>query len=819
MKTLLKIAFLVFAIYLNYTAVAQTSIHQEQSNFYKQFDFTTESEFDSLRGATTGSLAGKNERGGACQLEKQVYGWHPYWMGSAYNNYDFSLLSTVSYFSYEVDPTTGNYSTIRDWKNTNLVNLAQAAGCRVELCVTNFGSSNNSTFLSNPVARQTLIDSLIALVQLRNADGVNIDFEGVPGSQRTNLTNFMISLCNQMHTAIPGSSVSIALYAVDWNDIFDIATLDQYVDQFIIMGYAYYWSGSSTAGPTAPLYSGSIWWSYNLTRTVNYYVNEGITRSKLLLGLPYYGREWETAAGTVPSSNTNSVGARTYNWIRNNYEGTYQHTWDPQSFTYYYAYQNSGQWRQCFYDGKRSLGHRYDMVLDWGLGGIGIWALGYDDGYSDLWNLIEEKFTDCAVQACVDTFYDMGGPFGQYRDFEDWTKTIAPDGAANVAVTFNSFDVEANYDFVSFYDGSSTSDSLIGSYSGTINPGTIVSSGPALTMRFTSDIGVREDGWDATWQCDVYCPSLATNATDEWIQSICVNTICSNSGNNNGYGDYTHTNPKLKTGKTYNLTLTPGFGGSPQPQFWKIWIDLNANYSFDDVGELIYESMTASSNPVNSSFMIPYAGYEGTTILRIQMKRAALPGSCEIFEFGEVEDYKIRVEFGCAVPDGLSALNISTTSATLSWNGTGADTYLMKIRKVGSGPWFEFHATVDSLPLQILQPGTTYDVKVKSLCFTENQVSGFGPTVTFTTLSGTKLSSNTQTQEPQFQARGGQLLVRGILENVTPIRLINLQGQMIWQAEIQPGFSEQFVNLGSEIPVGIYLLATDHYSQKILINQ
>lgn len=31
--------------------------------------------------------------------DKEVFGWHPYWMGSAWQSYPFELLSTISYFS------------------------------------------------------------------------------------------------------------------------------------------------------------------------------------------------------------------------------------------------------------------------------------------------------------------------------------------------------------------------------------------------------------------------------------------------------------------------------------------------------------------------------------------------------------------------------------------------------------------------------------------------------------------------------------------------------------------------------------------------
>ncbi|MDD3662208.1 MAG: hypothetical protein PHG63_04050, partial [Candidatus Dojkabacteria bacterium] len=38
-------------------------------------------------------------------------------------------------------------------------------------------------------------------------------------------------------------------------------------------------------------------------------------------------------------------------------------------------------------------GAKYDFVLGRNLGGIGIWALGYDNGRSELWSTLQSKFS------------------------------------------------------------------------------------------------------------------------------------------------------------------------------------------------------------------------------------------------------------------------------------------------------------------------------------------------------------------------------------------------------------------------------------------
>lgn len=484
------------------------SIHQQQTEYYSQYGELSEKEYDKVFGTKTAPLSTK--RKATCELEYDVYGWHPYWVGTAYNNYDFDLISTFSYFSYELDPATGNYNSIHSWKTSPSIDMAIAAGCRVELCVTNFGGTNNTTFLTNATARQTLIDSLIALVNYRNAHGVNIDFEGVPGSQRNNLTSFMIDLSNQLKAAIPGATVTMALFSVDWNNVFDIPALDPYVDKMIIMGYGYYYSGSSKAGPTGPLYSGTRWSSYNLMRSVNYYLDEGITPSKLVLGLPYYGYEYETVDNSLPSNTTgNFSSSRTYAYVRNNTSGNYSNKeFDDHSYTPYYMYQNAGNWRQAFVDDEYTLSRRYDAIKQKGIGGMGIWALGYDNGYTELWDALRDKLSTCAINNCSDSLFDMGGPHGNYYDNEDYTFTIAPDNAVNFTIEFTEFELEAGFDSLWIWDGPDTNAPLIGGYSGTSGPGTIVSSGNALTFRFYSDGATRKKGWKANYFCNLGNPPV-----------------------------------------------------------------------------------------------------------------------------------------------------------------------------------------------------------------------------------------------------------------------------------------------------------------------
>lgn len=515
----------------------QASTIREQSQHYSQFHFTQDAQWDSLRAAINGpaQLAAKTQST-ACSLVKQVYGWHPYWNGSVYNNYDWSMLSDFCYFDYEVTPSTGQNSNASfAWSTSAAVTAAKTHSVNIHFCASLF--SGHSTFWASSTAQQTFITNAINLLNSRGGNGLNIDFEGMGSSDKVPFKNFMISLCNQLHAANPNYKVSIALYAVDWSTSFDIPALNPYVDNFIIMGYDYYYSGSAQAGPEAPLYDMQTGYNYTLSRSITYYLHQGASPGKLLLGLPWYGREWETTANTAPSNTTGGfTSSRTYSYVKSNpatYSAANQH-WEGNSFNPYYAYQSSGNWRQCWIDDTYSMGRKFDMVNQRGLGGIGIWALGYDDGYSDYWNLIRDKFSTCAVVPCTDSIYDMGGPTRNYYDNESYVYTIAPAGANKVRLTFSSMDLESGYDSLYVFDGPTVSSPVLGAYSGTVNPGIVNSTGPTITIKFKSDGATNKTGYKAIWYCiqDITSPTTQVNTPAGWqTQNF---TVSYNDADNTG---------------------------------------------------------------------------------------------------------------------------------------------------------------------------------------------------------------------------------------------------------------------------------------------
>lgn len=315
-----------------------------------------------------------------------VYGWHPYWAKDTdYLHYDYSVLTHIAYFSYEVDTATGSYSTLRGWDTTPLISYAHERGVKVMLTVTNFGSERNTKILTDTVKQWTLINTVIAQLKLRNGDGVNFDFETVPAAMKANMVSFCKRAVRGIRAELPQAEISLATPAVNWSDGWDLTSLAGICDYVIMMGYNYYWGGSKNAGPVAPL-AGE---TYNVTTSIEEdYIAVGVPQARLLLGMPWYGYDWPVESSVRKSATTGTGTSRTYISTLP-LVSSHGKTFDSSTSVPWMSYQSGTQWRQMWFEDSLSLLMKTNFAKKRNLAGIGIWALSYEAGRPELWNGIK----------------------------------------------------------------------------------------------------------------------------------------------------------------------------------------------------------------------------------------------------------------------------------------------------------------------------------------------------------------------------------------------------------------------------------------------
>ncbi|MEY8849392.1 immunoglobulin-like domain-containing protein [Psychroserpens sp. XS_ASV72] len=167
-----------------------------------------------------------------------------------------------------------------------------------------------------------------------------------------------------------------------------------------------------------------------------------------------------------------------------------------------------------------------------------------------------------------------------------------------------------------------------------------------------------------------YCGSASTNTNDEYISRVQLNTIDNSSGPQ-FYSDFTGISTTLTKDTQYTITITPTWTGTVYNEAYSVWIDYNRDGDFTDAGEQVFTQGNTQATSVSGSFTIPSGAVENATRMRVTMRYNQIPGPCDSFTYGEVEDYTVIIEG--SGPD--TEAPVITLNGTSTVNLNIGDTY------------------------------------------------------------------------------------------------------------------------------------------------
>lgn len=176
---------------------------------------------------------------------------------------------------------------------------------------------------------------------------------------------------------------------------------------------------------------------------------------------------------------------------------------------------------------------------------------------------------------CAGVFYDNGG-VSDYGNNQNYTVTLCPSTAGQgIRLAFTTFNLENGFDFLSVFDGPTTSDPMIpgSSFTGNSSPGTItatsINTTGCLTFRFFSDGSNTAAGWVANISC---APKVTYPTTISQQDCSGAVTICGNqsvSGTSLGPGMFNEVNSGLgNIGCLNNYATTPNRSAEHQSHWY-----------------------------------------------------------------------------------------------------------------------------------------------------------------------------------------------------------------------------------------------------------
>jgi spore germination protein YaaH len=195
-------------------------------------------------------------------------------------------------------------------------------------------------------------------------DGIQIDFEAVEKRDGAAFTAFL----RDLKKALPADkvlSVAVPPKRMYVEDAYDYPAISRIADRVLVMAYDQHWS-TSKPGPVA-----SLSWC----REVAAYASKTISKKKLVMGLPLYGREWGD------KGNSRSIRSSQVEALLNRDDAVIEYSLD-EGFKVMYD-ENMGT--TLYYDDIKATRQKLTMYSDY-TAGVGFWRLGMEN--ENLWSII-----------------------------------------------------------------------------------------------------------------------------------------------------------------------------------------------------------------------------------------------------------------------------------------------------------------------------------------------------------------------------------------------------------------------------------------------
>jgi spore germination protein YaaH len=253
---------------------------------------------------------------------------------------------------------------------------AQARSVRVLPRINCQNAAVVDDILTNSTMRTQWLDQLMQLVDGNGYDGLAIDFESGPASDRAALTSFISNLAQRLHAQ--GKLLSLSLSATtngsptaSRSGIFDYPALGQVVDYPVVMAWGLHWATS------APGSQDDITW----VRQVLKYVGSLPDHAKFIAGFNLYAMDWPNGGGADHPAATYEYSVALSRLAQYGVTATRDPTTDSMTASYTDA---QGVNHVVWFENGATEADRIRLANADGLGGVAWWRLGTED--QSLWN-------------------------------------------------------------------------------------------------------------------------------------------------------------------------------------------------------------------------------------------------------------------------------------------------------------------------------------------------------------------------------------------------------------------------------------------------
>jgi spore germination protein YaaH len=261
-----------------------------------------------------------------------------------------------------------------------ILEVTRRTGLPLMPLVTNNGFDRASAhaLLHNAPAQARAVTNLAQLAEREQYVGWQLDFEGFAPADKLAYTRFVARVAARLHHDRRLLSVAVAprfsdtfpetspqgFHTGEWGAAFDYRGLGRVGDFLVLMAYDQH-TPTTPPGPVA---------SYEWTKAALDYAVHRVPPFKILLGVPFYGREWDETLGATTSHSL------AYKDLKPFLEDlASDRHWDDLARASWFQLREGDVLRTAWFDDAHSLREKLALALLYHLRGYAAWRLGVED--------------------------------------------------------------------------------------------------------------------------------------------------------------------------------------------------------------------------------------------------------------------------------------------------------------------------------------------------------------------------------------------------------------------------------------------------------
>jgi spore germination protein YaaH len=330
--------------------------------------------------------------------QKVVIGFLPFWLiDKAQADYS-PYITQLSYFNVTIDSdgsiqkytapgeSDPGWHALYTGKVDGFLVKEKSKGVDLSLTVFSGDDKKIDKFLEDPAASaQNLINDIAPVMAQYGFTDLNLDIENVAEASpeaRIRYTNFVSEVRKRLNPNITITLDAPGIAFVKDKNLSDPKSLAKIVDYIVLMGYDFHNPGSNVSGPVAPQSGAGIVSEFDIESAVQAALTM-VPSNKLILAVPLYGYSWESL-NSIPRSailpgSAYSISSKSVEELLATCASC-SAEFDKTDGESYIIYKDTetGMYHQVFYPDSVSTQIKVDFAKSQNLGGMALWALGYE---------------------------------------------------------------------------------------------------------------------------------------------------------------------------------------------------------------------------------------------------------------------------------------------------------------------------------------------------------------------------------------------------------------------------------------------------------